>query len=82
MAVEEDIPDREWVPLEGGEKEKSPDTKGTWVQRASFRSTIRLDCPHTFATDNIICGVWLPTFILAVYDCKTNTGDFCSIRWS
>ncbi|KAH9884970.1 hypothetical protein C8Q73DRAFT_718674 [Cubamyces lactineus] len=56
MAVEEDIPEREWVPLDGREKEKSPDTKGTWVQRASFRSTFRLDCPHTFATDNIICG--------------------------
>ncbi|KAI0641603.1 hypothetical protein C8Q79DRAFT_919106 [Trametes meyenii] len=58
VAVDADVPDREWVPLEGdGEKkgDKDPDAKGTWVQRATFRSTFRLDCAPSFALDIIKC---------------------------
>ncbi|KAI0665732.1 hypothetical protein C8Q78DRAFT_985738 [Trametes maxima] len=56
-AVDADVPDREWVPLEdGGEKtDGDPEAKGTWVQRATFRSTFRLDCTPSFALDIIKC---------------------------
>ncbi|KAL1944375.1 hypothetical protein VTO73DRAFT_3560 [Trametes versicolor] len=56
-----DVPPREWVPLEsdgGGEKSKyavGPETKGTWIQRATFQSSFRLDCPPTFSTKTIQC---------------------------
>ncbi|KAH9854833.1 hypothetical protein C2E23DRAFT_815827 [Lenzites betulinus] len=54
----EDITARKWVPLEDSDEKKgstSPDTKGTWVQEATFRSTFRLDCPTTFALSTIKC---------------------------
>ncbi|KAH9884969.1 hypothetical protein C8Q73DRAFT_718671 [Cubamyces lactineus] len=57
-AAEQEIPDREWVPLEciGDKKvEIGPSTKGTWVQRATFRSTFRLDCSHSFSMKTISC---------------------------
>ncbi|KAI0328201.1 hypothetical protein GY45DRAFT_1018698 [Cubamyces sp. BRFM 1775] len=56
--VEQEVPEREWVPLESiGDKkiEIGPSTKGTWVQRATFQSTFRLDCSHTFSTKTISC---------------------------
>lgn len=58
-----DVPPREWVPLEsdgGGEKSKyavGPETKGTWIQRVTFQSSFRLDCPPTFSTKTIQCDV-------------------------
>ncbi|OJT10307.1 hypothetical protein TRAPUB_13175 [Trametes pubescens] len=56
-----DVPPREWVPLEsdGGDEKKrgevGPETKGTWIQRATFQSSFRLDCPPTFSTETIQC---------------------------
>ncbi|KAI0677776.1 hypothetical protein C8Q78DRAFT_110275 [Trametes maxima] len=44
-----DTPEKEWVPLGSGS------SKGSWVQRATFRTTIRLDCPPSFAIDSIKC---------------------------
>ncbi|TFK85458.1 hypothetical protein K466DRAFT_601153 [Polyporus arcularius HHB13444] len=53
---------KEWVPSEGHEKDaKGEDTKGgegldatgSWLQRAVFHSTFQLDCPPTFAVQNI-----------------------------
>ncbi|KAJ8474382.1 hypothetical protein ONZ51_g7260 [Trametes cubensis] len=60
MIVDEDVPQRRWVPLdaESADEKKTGDSaelKGTWVQHATFRSTFRLDCPHTFNVDNIRC---------------------------
>ncbi|KAI0364602.1 hypothetical protein BV20DRAFT_1125507 [Pilatotrama ljubarskyi] len=56
VTVEADIAEKEWRLLEGGsEKEKSPDAKGVWIQRATFRGTFGLDCPPTFAVDIIKC---------------------------
>ncbi|RPD67561.1 hypothetical protein L226DRAFT_566250 [Lentinus tigrinus ALCF2SS1-7] len=37
-------------------KEAGSDAKGSWVQRAVFHSTFRLDCPPTFAVHNIECS--------------------------
>ncbi|KAI0658706.1 hypothetical protein C8Q70DRAFT_1054840 [Cubamyces menziesii] len=57
-SVEQEVPEREWVPLEsiGDEKkEVGPATKGTWIQRAMFRSTFRLDCAHSFSMKTISC---------------------------
>ncbi|KAI0328194.1 hypothetical protein GY45DRAFT_1326605 [Cubamyces sp. BRFM 1775] len=59
MVIDEDVPQRRWVPLgaEGMDEKKGDpgDARGTWVQQATFRSTFRLDCPHTFNVDNIRC---------------------------
>ncbi|KAI0328193.1 hypothetical protein GY45DRAFT_1338282 [Cubamyces sp. BRFM 1775] len=59
MVIDEDVPERVWVPLdsESGNKKHhaSSDGKGTWVQRATFKSTFRLDCAHTFHTKTITC---------------------------
>ncbi|TBU42929.1 hypothetical protein BD309DRAFT_961800 [Dichomitus squalens] len=62
--VESSFPEKEWVPLHGGslgaekEKDRSGDdgTKGSWTQRAIFESTFRLNCPCSFAVDNIECS--------------------------
>ena len=65
--VTADVPPREWVPeqgkLVGDEKGKGRecgpggDEKGVWVQRATFGSTFRLNCPPSFAVHNIECAV-------------------------
>ena len=69
--IEMELPVKEWVPLGGDsalvrdakEKEKETersgdaDAKGSWVRRAVFHSTFRLDCPPTFAVHNIECNV-------------------------
>ncbi|KAI0691289.1 hypothetical protein C8T65DRAFT_745494 [Cerioporus squamosus] len=60
---------KEWVPVEGqlaidkkdakgaqGDSGGSADAKGSWLQRAVFHSTFRLDCPPTFAVHNIECS--------------------------
>ena len=64
VAVGIELPEREWVPanapLVGDGKEKVDSAsggKGSWVQRASFQSTFRLNCPPTFAVKNIDCNV-------------------------
>ncbi|KAI0832908.1 hypothetical protein BC628DRAFT_1415138 [Trametes gibbosa] len=58
-AFDIDIPERQWVPQSGAEEKEvggpRPDTKGTWVQQATFRSTFLLDCPPTFWIDIIQC---------------------------
>ena len=33
------------------------DGKGSWVQRATFRSVFRLNCPPAFAVHNLECDV-------------------------
>ncbi|KAI0638685.1 hypothetical protein C8Q77DRAFT_1154295 [Trametes polyzona] len=54
MVVEEEVPARKWIPFEGEERgDADPETKGTWVQEATFKSTFRLDCPPTFAIEII-----------------------------
>ena len=69
--IDIELPEREWVPLgaalvsDGKEKEKAGEDgagagKGSWVQRATFRSTFRLSCPPAFAVQNIDCNVRLP----------------------
>ncbi|KAI0364559.1 hypothetical protein BV20DRAFT_1125540 [Pilatotrama ljubarskyi] len=56
VSVEADVAEKEWLSLEGeSKKEKTPEAKGVWIQRATFRGTFVLDCPPTFATDNIKC---------------------------
>ncbi|KAI0650969.1 hypothetical protein C8Q79DRAFT_1007179 [Trametes meyenii] len=47
--VNADVPEKEWVPLDSGS------SKGSWVQRAMFKTTIRLDCPPSFAIDSVKC---------------------------
>ncbi|KAJ8482999.1 hypothetical protein ONZ51_g4996 [Trametes cubensis] len=58
-AVKQSIPERVWVPLghgrDGASEDPSPDPMGTWVQRATFWSTFRLDCSHSFSVHNITC---------------------------
>ncbi|KAI8989923.1 hypothetical protein BD414DRAFT_460256 [Trametes punicea] len=50
------LPEMEWTPLDcTSKKRESPGDKGTWIQRARFQSTFSLDCPHSFAIDNIRC---------------------------
>ncbi|KAH9937914.1 uncharacterized protein BXZ73DRAFT_100129 [Epithele typhae] len=49
----------EFVPerAPGDEKRTAGDKDaGTWVQRATFDSTLRLDCPPSFALSNIECS--------------------------
>ena len=69
--IDIELPEREWVPLgaalvsDGKEKEKERAGgdgagKGSWVQRATFQSTFRLNCPPAFAVQNIDCNVRLP----------------------
>lgn len=73
-AFSADVPPREWVPLEsdvGDEKkgrEVGPETKGTWIQRATFQSSFRLDCPPTFATETIQCDVRILSCLMYVSD--------------
>ncbi|KAI0658714.1 hypothetical protein C8Q70DRAFT_183606 [Cubamyces menziesii] len=59
MAIDEDVPEREWLPLgfEGGDKKHRDnlDGKGSWIQRATFKSAFRLDCAHSFNTETIKC---------------------------
>ncbi|KAI0328198.1 hypothetical protein GY45DRAFT_1326611 [Cubamyces sp. BRFM 1775] len=58
-AVKQSIPERVWIPLGHGKsyaiEDTSPDPMGTWVQRATFWSTFRLDCSHSFSIPNIMC---------------------------
>ena len=65
-AVKQSIPERVWVPLghgrDGASEDPSPDPMGTWVQRATFWSTFRLDCSHSFSVHNITCTVWCSSF--------------------
>ncbi|KAM5536525.1 hypothetical protein V8D89_009802 [Ganoderma adspersum] len=63
VAVGVELPEREWAPVDaslvasGKEKAGSAsEGKGSWVQRASFQSTFRLNCPPTFAVKNIDCN--------------------------
>ncbi|KAH9884968.1 hypothetical protein C8Q73DRAFT_347945 [Cubamyces lactineus] len=53
-----ELPEKEWVVGEGAgqsEKAKTSAAKGTWVQRATFAATFRLDCPPSFQLDTIKC---------------------------
>ena len=55
-----ELPEREWAVGESAgqsEKAKSADAKGTWVQRAAFAGSFRLDCSPTFGLDAIKCEV-------------------------
>lgn len=60
-----EAPRREWVPLDatgysekGNEKEAAgPQTKGVWVQRATYRSTFKLNCPPSFEQPFLQCSV-------------------------
>ncbi|KAH9884972.1 hypothetical protein C8Q73DRAFT_348094 [Cubamyces lactineus] len=58
-AVKQSISERVWMPLghgrDGASEDPSPDPMGTWVQRATFWSTFRLDCSHSFSIHNITC---------------------------
>ncbi|TBU44360.1 hypothetical protein BD309DRAFT_40846 [Dichomitus squalens] len=66
VAVESDIPDKKWVPLasvpadDKHEKEKEAsehgEEKGSWVQRATYQSTFRLNCPPSSVVANIECS--------------------------
>ncbi|KAI0355530.1 hypothetical protein OH77DRAFT_1425040 [Trametes cingulata] len=59
-AVDVEVPEKQWLSCEtGSEKAKKPDGKGVWVQHATFRGTIRLDCPPTFGLDIIKCEYYL-----------------------
>ncbi|KAH9884977.1 hypothetical protein C8Q73DRAFT_796087 [Cubamyces lactineus] len=59
MVIDEDVSEREWVPLgsAGGDKKHRDhsDGKGTWVQRATFKSAFHLDCAHSFKTETLTC---------------------------
>ncbi|KAH9854831.1 hypothetical protein C2E23DRAFT_893725 [Lenzites betulinus] len=48
-----DITERQWVPLRSAMDQ--PDAEGTFVQQATFRSTVMLDCPPTFWMETIQC---------------------------
>ncbi|KAI0675742.1 hypothetical protein C8Q78DRAFT_346210 [Trametes maxima] len=61
--VDVDVPEKEWVPADisektGGSRDAihSHTSKGSWIQRATFRTTIRLDCPPSFAIHTLKCG--------------------------
>ncbi|KAI0334640.1 hypothetical protein GY45DRAFT_1431509 [Cubamyces sp. BRFM 1775] len=58
-AAEQDVPGREWVPLQGNGSEARSDAEGVWAQRATFRSTLSLDCPHSFSIKTITCNYTL-----------------------
>ncbi|PIL37728.1 hypothetical protein GSI_01422 [Ganoderma sinense ZZ0214-1] len=51
VQVAVDFPAPQWVSSssDGGEKSRT----GSWVQRGTYRSTFRLNCPPTFTVDNI-----------------------------
>ena len=74
MSIESDIPEKEWVPhkntiltnIEGKDQQSEEQGKGTWVQRAMFQSTFRLNCPPSFAVANIECSVRNPFARLGV----------------
>ena len=69
--VEMELPEKEWSsavrPLvEDSDKKRAKgstggegDGKGSWVQRATFRSVFKLNCPPAFAVHNIECSVRL-----------------------
>ncbi|KAI1791734.1 hypothetical protein LXA43DRAFT_888775 [Ganoderma leucocontextum] len=53
--VDVSLPEKEWAPFNstlGG----ASGGKGSWVQRATFQSTFRLNCPPAFAVHNIECN--------------------------
>ncbi|KAI0677777.1 hypothetical protein C8Q78DRAFT_1090328 [Trametes maxima] len=53
-----DVPPPKWAPVIGTGREAS-DGKGRWVQESTFRSTIQLDCPPSFAIDIMRCEYFL-----------------------
>ncbi|KAI0650970.1 hypothetical protein C8Q79DRAFT_945987 [Trametes meyenii] len=53
-----DVAPPKWVPVLGTGREAS-DGKGRWVQESTFRSTIQLDCPPSFAIDIMRCEYFL-----------------------
>ncbi|RDX47805.1 hypothetical protein OH76DRAFT_1484486 [Lentinus brumalis] len=55
MVVDKDLPPREWVVVESGGEKGSEAEKGTWVQRARFRTSVRLSVPPTFVSPTIEC---------------------------
>ncbi|KAI0642174.1 hypothetical protein C8Q79DRAFT_1003114 [Trametes meyenii] len=58
--VDADVPEKEWVPVDVPEKalgsRNAVDSKGSWVQRSTFRTTVRLDCPPSFTIETLKCA--------------------------
>ncbi|PIL33882.1 hypothetical protein GSI_03588 [Ganoderma sinense ZZ0214-1] len=66
--VEMELPEKEWTTagsalVDDGEKKSEKGSedgigagKGSWVQRATFRSVFRLNCPPAFAVHNVECS--------------------------
>ncbi|RPD67560.1 hypothetical protein L226DRAFT_529885 [Lentinus tigrinus ALCF2SS1-7] len=56
LAVDTDLPPKEWVVVQPGGREKgSGEEKGVWVQRARFQTHVRLGVPPTFLSLTIEC---------------------------
>lgn len=65
MAVETDLPPKEWVVVQGAGEKGDAEERGTWVQRARFQTSVRLSVPPTFATWAIECLVRVEVLLYA-----------------